>query len=155
MITGTEAEYQSDAIMQPFVVGNFHWGEGRFTLFTKIISHCVHLSNNGWCLVKYGHPHHLINNSELKTDCKLKLTRIDDEHISETQCLMITIFFLLIQDFDKWWWHHDKEIFSALLAHCEENPPIADGFTPQRASNEEHWYFLLNSLRPSDAYMRQ
>ena len=30
------------------------------------------------------------------------------------------------------WWHHQMEIFSALLAICEGNPSVTGGFTSQR-----------------------
>ena len=30
------------------------------------------------------------------------------------------------------WWRHQVETFSALLAFCEGNPPLNDGFPPQR-----------------------
>ena len=33
------------------------------------------------------------------------------------------------------WWHHDKEMISALPALCEGNPPVIGGFPLQRASN--------------------
>ena len=31
------------------------------------------------------------------------------------------------------WWRHQMETFSALLALCEGNPPVTDGFPPQRS----------------------
>ena len=30
------------------------------------------------------------------------------------------------------WWRHQMETFSALLAHCEGNPPVTGGFPSQR-----------------------
>ena len=32
-------------------------------------------------------------------------------------------------------WRHDKETLSALLAHCEGNPPVTGGFPSYRVSN--------------------
>ena len=37
------------------------------------------------------------------------------------------------------WWFHDKEMFSTLLALCEENKPFTDGFPSQRVSYVELW----------------
>ena len=34
------------------------------------------------------------------------------------------------------------EKLSALLALCEENPPVTGGFPSQRVSDAELWYFL-------------
>ena len=34
-------------------------------------------------------------------------------------------------------WCHDMETLNALLALCEGNPSVTDGFPSQRASNEE------------------
>ena len=36
-------------------------------------------------------------------------------------------------------WHHDMETLSKLLALCEGNLPVIDGFPSQRASNTELW----------------
>ena len=46
----------------------------------------------------------------------------------------------------------------ASLALCQENPLVTGGFLSRRPSNVGLWGFLwcqLNSLRPSDAYMRR
>ena len=40
------------------------------------------------------------------------------------------------------WWCHDIEMFYALLAHCEGNPPITDGFPSQRVISVESGCFL-------------
>ena len=40
------------------------------------------------------------------------------------------------------WWQHDMEMHSTLLALCEGNPSVTDGFPSQRASNAELWCFL-------------
>ena len=33
------------------------------------------------------------------------------------------------------WWRHDMETIFALLALCEGNPSVTDGFPSQRTSN--------------------
>ena len=33
---------------------------------------------------------------------------------------------------NKTWWRHQMETFSPLLALCDGNPPVTDGFPPQR-----------------------
>ena len=39
-------------------------------------------------------------------------------------------------------WHHGMEMIFALLALCEGNPSVTDGFPSQRASNAKLWCFL-------------
>ena len=43
------------------------------------------------------------------------------------------------------WWCHDKDMFSALLALCEENPPLSCGFPLQRPmiSSDVELSFML------------
>ena len=40
------------------------------------------------------------------------------------------------------WWCHDMEMLSVLLALCEGNPPVIDGFPSQKADNMLLWCFL-------------
>ena len=44
------------------------------------------------------------------------------------------------------WWRHDMETFSALLALCQGNPLVADGFPSQRTSNVELLFFFSVNL---------
>ena len=41
------------------------------------------------------------------------------------------------------WRRHDKETLSTLLALCEGNPPVTDGFPSQWVSNVGLWFLLL------------
>ena len=40
------------------------------------------------------------------------------------------------------WLRQQVETFSALLALCEENPPVTGGFSPTKASDAELWFFI-------------
>ena len=44
------------------------------------------------------------------------------------------------------WWCHDMETIFALMALCEGNPPVIDGFPSQRASDAGLW--SLHLCRP-------
>ena len=44
------------------------------------------------------------------------------------------------------WWRHEMEIFSAILALCEGNPPVTGGFPSERASNAGFGVFCDVSL---------
>ena len=46
----------------------------------------------------------------------------------------------------KWWWHHQMETFSALLALCDGNSPVTCGFPSQTASNAGFDVFFGVSL---------
>ena len=48
------------------------------------------------------------------------------------------------------WWRHSMETFPALLAVCEGNPPVTDGFPSQRASNAGFGVFFDISLNKCD-----
>ena len=43
------------------------------------------------------------------------------------------------------WWRHRMEIFSALLALCEGNPPVTGGFSLTKANDAELWCFLWSA----------
>ena len=61
----------------------------------------------------------------------------------ETQSLRwVVICFLRLRP----WGCRGMETPSALLALCEGNPPVTDGFPSQRVSNAKRWYFLWYQL---------
>ena len=43
------------------------------------------------------------------------------------------------------WWHHQMEIFSALLALYEGNSPVNAAFPSQKASDAELYCFLWSA----------
>ena len=48
----------------------------------------------------------------------------------------------LLDDSQYWWWCHDMEIFSALLALCERNPPVTRWFPSQRPATRSFDVFF-------------
>ena len=58
-------------------------------------------------------------------------------------CALMTISFYY-WDGNFSWWRHQMETFSALLAHCEGNPPVTGGFPSQRPETRSfHVFFDL------------
>ena len=54
---------------------------------------------------------------------------------------------------DHWWWRHQMETFSALLAHSEGNPLVTGGFPSQRLMTRNFDVYI--DLRPNKRLRKQ
>ena len=61
--------------------------------------------------------------------------------------LKLVTSFSDLKNIDEWkhtglitWWRHQMETFPALLALCEGNPPVIDGFPSQRPVTRPPWW---------------
>ena len=60
-------------------------------------------------------------------------------------CFTVSLHSNFQLNFVALWWYYDMETFSSLLALCEGNPPVIDGYSTQNASNVE---LFVSSLLP-------